>query len=632
MDMVTRSKPATASSGFWFNNVKAFPKLILSLSSVGATMIIVAVIGLIGLTAMKGEMQSGYDESTSALSNIGGISTSLGLYHSALLNTGRHTRKRDFEDAVTPLAELKRQVLALLDAYKTVETQAASLGDRQAKHTAATLQKALKDYFAASEGAIGAFADSFNASLSEEQKQAMRDLGHFSLSVDVANKYATSTIEARGLMNRVREAAKELNDQGQAEADYYVNMLVVVGFIALLLGGGIGYAVVHNMARSIVHVADVAGQAAAGNLQARARLESRDEIGRMAAAFNAMLDRITSLASTEEERDRMQKRLLQFQALVSDVGKGDLTKRGEVTADVFGTFADGFNLMIQRFSQLMRHVRESAERVSKSAGVLRENAGQMAGTVRRQADESRKALGAVEQLAVSMHQVSDIAGASSDSARQVLQATEEGHIAVQEAVEDMGRIRSAVQRMVRQIKLLDDRSLEISQIVSAIRENANQTNLLALNAAIEAAGVGEVSARFGVVVDQVRKLAEGSTQATREALDLIKVIQSEAQNAVVAMEQEMQAAEAGAASAVRTGDLFRNIATIAERSAELAHAIASSVAEQGASTDQIGRSIKDFTGAATATQHMTDQTRATVEDMAKLAEGLAASVAQFKLA
>jgi twitching motility protein PilJ len=632
MVMVTRSKPATTSSGFWFNDLKAFPKLILGLSSVGATMIIVAVIGLIGLTAMKGKMQSSYEESTSALSHIGGISTSLGLYHSALLNTGRHTRKRDFDDAVAPLAELKRQVLAPLDAYKTVEIQAASLDERQGKHTAPTLQKALKEYFAASEGAIGAFADSFNASLSEEQRQAMRDLGHFSLSVDVANKYGASTIEARGLMNSVRETAKELNDRGQVEADYYVNMIVVGGFIALLLGGGIGYAVVRNMTRSIVHVADVAGQAAAGNLQARARLESRDEIGHMAVAFNAMLDRITTLASTEEERDRMQKRLAQLQVLVSDVGKGDLTKRGEVTADMFGTVADGLNLMIQRFSQLMRHVRESAERVSKSAGVLRENAGQMAGTVRRQADESRKALGVVEQLAVSMRQLSDMAGASSESARQVVQATEEGHIAVQETVEDMGRMRSAVQRMVKQIKLLDDRSLEISQIVSAIRENANQTNLLALNAAIEAAGVGEVSARFGIVVDQVRKLAESSTQATREALDLIKAIQSEAHHAVVAMEQEMQATDAGSASAVRTGDLFRNIATIAQRSAEMAHTIASSVAEQGASTDQVGRSIKDFTGAATATQHVTDQTRATVEDMSKVAESLAASVAQFKLA
>ena len=433
-------------------------------------------------------------------------------------------------------------------------------------------------------------------------------------------------------MNRVRETARELNDKGQAEADYYVNMVMIGGLIALFLGGSIGYAVTRNLTRSIVHVADVAGQAAAGNLQARARLESRDEIGHMALAFNAMLDRITSLASTEEERDRMQKRLLQFQALVSDVGKGDLTKRGEVTADMFGTVADGFNLMIQRFSQLMRHVRESAERVSKSAGVLRENAGQMAGTVRRQADESRKALGAVEQLVVSMRHVSDIAGTSSDSARQVLQATEEGHIAVQETEEDLGRIRSAAQRMVKQIKLLDDRSLNISQIVSAIRENANQTNLLALNAAIEAAGVGEAGARFGVVADQVRKLAENSTQATREVLDLIKVIQSETRNVTVAMEQEMQAAEAGSASALRTGDMFRNIATIAERSAELAHAITSSVAEQEASTDQIGRSIKDFTGAATATQHVTDQTRTTVEDMVKLAEGLAASVAQFKVA
>lgn len=630
--MVTRSKPATSSSGFWFNNIKTFPKLIFGLSSVGATMIIVAVIGFMGLTAMKVEMQSSYDGSTLALSNIGGISTNLGLYHNALLNTGRHTRKRDFDDAVAPLAELKRQVLAPLDAYKAVERQAASLDDRQATHTAAVLQKVLKDYFAASEGAIGAFADSFNTSLSEEQKQAMRDLGHFTLSVDVANKYGASTIEARELLIKVRETAKELNDKGQAEADDYVNMVVIGGFIALFLGGSIGYAVVRNMTRSIIHVADVAGQAAAGNLQARARLESRDEIGHMAMAFNAMLDRIAVLASTEEERDRMQKRLAQLQVLVSDVGKGDLTKRGEVTADMFGTVADGFNLMIQRFSQLMRHVRESAERVSKSAGVLREHAGQMAGTVRRQSDESRKALDAVEQLVDSMRHISDIAGESSDSARQVLQVTEEGRIAVQETLQDMNRIRSAVQRMVKQIKLLDDRSLEISQMVSAIRENANQTNLLALNAAIEAAGVGESGARFGVVADQVRKLAESSTLATREVLDLIKVIHSETHNVVVTMEHEMLAAEAGSTAVLRTGDQFRTIATIAERSAELAHAIASSVTEQGASTDQIGRSIKDFTGAATAAQHVTDQTRTTVEDMVKLADGLAASVAQFKVA
>ncbi|MBH0196505.1 MAG: hypothetical protein HP494_13150 [Nitrospira sp.] len=186
--------------------------------------------------------------------------------------------------------------------------------------------------------------------------------------------------------------------------------------------------------------------------------------------------------------------------------------------------------------------------------------------------------------------------------------------------------------MLKQIKLLGDRSLEVSQMVSTIRESANQTNLLALNAAIEAAGVGEAGARVSVIADQVRKLAENSTQATGEVLDLVKIIQREAHNVVTAMEQEMRAVEAGSASALRASDLFRNIATIAERSAELARAIALSVNEQEASTDQVGRSIKDFTGAATATQHVTDQTRTTVEDMVKLADGLAASVAQYKLA
>ena len=114
--------------------------------------------------------------------------------------------------------------------------------------------------------------------------------------------------------------------------------------------------------------------------------------------------------------------------------------------------------------------------------------------------------------------------------------------------------------------------------MSTIRDIANQTNLLALNAAIEAAGAGEAGARFAVVADQVRKLAESSTQATREIADLVKVIQSETQDAVVAMEQETQAVEAGSASALRTGEVFNEISGIAQRSAELAQTIASSAA------------------------------------------------------
>ncbi|MES4787009.1 MAG: hypothetical protein C4294_15685, partial [Nitrospiraceae bacterium] len=172
----------------------------------------------------------------------------------------------------------------------------------------------------------------------------------------------------------------------------------------------------------------------------------------MARSFNAMLDRITALVQTEEERDKMQRQLMQFLALVSDVGKGDLTKRGEVTADMFGNLADAFNLMLDRFGKLLRQTKEAAERVNQSAASLRNTSGQMANTAKHQAEESVKTLTSVEGLTVSMRQVAETAGASSESARQVLTATERGRVAVQETVQDMQSIRAAVQRMSKQVK------------------------------------------------------------------------------------------------------------------------------------------------------------------------------------
>jgi twitching motility protein PilJ len=624
------TKSSSASTSSWFRNLKTQSKLIIGFFSVTGITMMVGWAGVMGLNQMKGELQSIYDESTVFLSQTGISSTNLGLYHSTLQNAGRQTRRTDFEDAVRPLGDLKKQILGPLETLQASALHETVTGRHEGKDLEA-LRTALREYFQAAEGAVGAFQDSFGPSFSEDQKQGMRELGQLALSVDVANKYSKAATRLRELMTTIRDVAKELNEKGQAEASYHTDVVMFGGCAALALGCLIGFLIARSIARKIGHVADVAEQAAAGNLHARVKLETDDEVGQMAKSFNSMLDRIAGLTSTEEERDSMQKRLVQFLVLVSEVGKGDLTKRGEVTADMFGNLADGFNLMIQRFAQLMKQVRESAERVTKSAGALRDNAGQMAGTAKQQADESVKALSAVELLAVSMRQVAETAGASSESARQVLQATEKGRIAVQETVQDMQSIRSAVQRMSKQIKALGDRSLEISQIVSTIREIANQTNLLALNAAIEAAGAGEAGVRFAVVADQVRKLAESSTQATREIADLVKVIQSETQNAVVAMEHETQAVETGSASALRTGDVFKEISTIAQRSAELAQTIAASAANQTTSTDHVGRSIKDFSGGALATQKATDAARATVEDMVKLAESLTASVSQFKL-
>ena len=615
----------------WFKNLKALHKILIGFSVIIVGMIAIGLIGLTGLTQLKAQLSSIYDESTVGVSHVAVSSTNLSLYHNALLSVADQRQKSDFDEAIIPLAELKRRTLMPLETYRPSATHETVDGRRDGQELD-VLVFTLREYFASAESAVGALNDSFDPSLTDEQRQSMRELAITVLSTEVALWHGRSIWRFQWVAQLIRDLASELNDSGQSMAVHLTKVMLGGAVVALLLAIAIGYFLARSIVRDIIHVADVATQAAAGNLQARAKLESDDEVGHMAKAFNVMLDRITALVSTEEERDKMQKQLVQFLVLVSDVGKGDLTKRGEVTADMFGNLADGFNLMIQRFSQLMKQVRQAAERVNTSAGKLRDNAGQMAGTARHQADESIKALGAVEQLTSSMRQVTETAGASSETARQVLKATENGRLAVQETVQDMQRIQLAVQRMSKQIKALGDRSLEISQIVSTIRDIANQTNLLALNAAIEAAGAGEAGARFAVVADQVRKLAESSTQATREVSDLVKVIQSETQHAVIAMEHETQAVEAGSASALRTGDVFQEISTIAQRSAELAQSIAAAAADQTVSTDQVGRSIKDFTGGAIATQKATDSARVTVEDMVTLAEGLTTSVSQFKLA
>ncbi len=614
-----------------FRDLKTVTKLMMGFAAVGVIIIAVGLVGVLGLQTVREQLRIVYEDSTVALAELGTASSNLGLYHDALLTAGRATRDAEFEETVSLLPMLKNNTLAPLQTFAEGQLGISRSGRDEAKDLQA-LREALNAYFTAAEGAMSAYHDSFASSLSDDQQVMMRNLGSLALSVEVGRKYNAATLGVRELLATVQEVAKDRNEIGQAVAANRTRVMIGGAFVAIVLGLGIGYLLAKFFSRSVTHIAQVAKQAAAGRLQARAQLEGRDELGQMAVAFNAMLDRITSLVQTEEERDTLQRRLMEFLALVSDVSKGDLMKRGEVTTDMFGNLADAFNLMLERFSQLMRQVKGAAERVNESARTLLDSTAQMASTAQNQARESVQTLVKVEGLTQSMRQVAETAGASSESAKQTLGATERGGSAVQDTMRDMQSIRSAVQRMSKQVKGLGDRSLEISQIVSTIRDLASQTNLLALNAAIEAAGAGEAGARFAVVADQVRKLAESSTQATKEIGDLVKVIQTETQDAVVAMEHETQAVETGTNSALRTGDLFKEISDIAKRSAELAQAIAQSSFQQTSATEQVGQAIKDFSSDAALTQKAAEEARLTMEEMAKLAERLSVSVAQFKVA
>jgi twitching motility protein PilJ len=607
-------------------------KMLLGLGSAGALMVAVSFVGWTGMESLRARLHVTYTGQTGGLAKIETVLANAGLYHSAVVRASTRTRRQEFETEVLPLGDLKEKLLASLKA----DSALTEMGDGESsRQTSADVSRGMKEvlltYLSSAEAAVALVRDSFSEAQTDERRFFMRNLGATAISGEVEDKYRTLLVTLSQLMANTTAKAAADNEASEAEADYLIKLLVSIALLALLLGAIISYGLARDFSRKVVHLRDIVEQAASGNLKVRARVEADNEFGQMAKSFNTMLDRITALVSTEEERDMMQRRLMQFLVLVSEVGKGDLTKRGDVTADMFGNLADGFNLMLSRFGQLLTQVRESADRVNTSASILRDGAGRMAVTARHQADESIKTVEAIKDLANSMRQVTHTAGDSSQSAALVLQATVRGRQAVQQTVQDMQTIRTAVQRMSKQVKGLGDRSVEISQIVSAIREIANRTNLLALNAAIEAAGAGEAGARFSVVAEQVRKLAESSSQATREIADLVKVIQSETQEAVIEMENETKAVENGSNSALRTGDVFEEISGIAKRSAELAEVIASSVSNQTASADRVCSSIQEFTGGVVQTQKAADATHQTVEEMVMLATSLRASVAQFKL-
>ena len=616
----------------WFEDLKAKAKLLTAFGLISVIIVVMTTLGIWTNERLRQHAEAIYVDYTVPLIDFNTMLSNAGKYNKTLQDLAKAAHASDFRADLAKLDQYKKGVETTITAYEATLLRVSSTGRDETKDLV-ELKAAFENYFHQADAGIAALAESFESkSLSASQVQQMRELGQLALTVGIAPAFDQVTYRHSEQILTLQAVAKDLSEEAAELATNGTLALIVGGSLAVLFGLSIGYWVALKMALGLSQVARVAQLAAGGNYQARATVSSKDELGQMATSFNTMLDRITALVTSESERDDMQKRLMGFLVLVSDVSKGDLTKRGEVTADMFGNMADAFNLMIQRFAQLMKQVREAADRVNMSAGMLRDNASQMAGTARHQADESVKTLGEVELLTSQMRQVAETAGTSSESAKQVLQATDRGRVAVQATMKDMQGIRSSVQRMSKQVKALGDRSVEISQIVSTIRDIANQTNLLALNAAIEAAGAGEAGARFAVVADQVRKLAESSTQATKEIGELVKVIQTETQDAVVTMEHETQAVEAGSASALRTGEVFNEISEIAKRSAELALTIAHAAVNQTASTDKVGRSIKEFAGGAAETQKATDSARVTVEDMATLAAGLTSSVDRFKLA
>jgi methyl-accepting chemotaxis protein len=412
---------------------------------------------------------------------------------------------------------------------------------------------------------------------------------------------------------------------------------ILGGIAAVAVLAGVMFA--QRITRPVNALMSVAERVGRGDLSQLVPVTSRDEIGQMAVTFNESIVRLRSLVQTETDRDderrkreELQQNIIKFLDTVVEIGKGDLTRRGEVSWDVLGNVVDAINLMVEEISSIVGDVRQAALRVASGSQDTIRITGELAEAAQAQTRDAVSVTRSVADVTVSVRQVADSADQSAKAARQVLQAASKGESAVRNSLASMQQIRAEVQTISKKIKSLGDRSLEISNIVNTIQDIAAQTHLLALNASIEAAGAGEAGLRFSVVADEVRKLAERATQATRDIGTLIKGVQVETQEAVVAMESGTREVESGYEVSLKAEEALQEIGKISQSSAELAAEISHASQTQVRGAEAAAGAVQAIAGAAVKTEQGVQQSRKNVEQLARLAEELTAKLSRFKLA
>ncbi len=437
-----------------------------------------------------------------------------------------------------------------------------------------------------------------------------------------------------GVLGLAYHAGKESGGVSLADAGSLPSSasgpLVFAGSLAVLAAVLLVYVLSKRVLGPVGELAKFSERLVAGDARARAEVDSGDEFGFIAENFNRSAAKVAHAVTNQQAQESLQRSITELLSMINQVARGDLTIRGKVTNDALGNVVDSVNFMLDNFVKVLERVRKAAIDVSGSANQILEAADDMTAGATQQDQEITNTSSAVEELTVSMKQVSNNAEASAEAARRALDAAEQGNRAVRDTLEGMQRIRASVQASSKKIKSLGDRSLEISEIINVINDITEQTNLLALNAAIEAARAGDAGRGFAVVADEVRKLAEHSRSATKDIAALIKAIQAETNEAVVVMEEGTREVETGASLADQAGKALEAISSVVRQSAELVQEISLASKQQVRGTEGVANAMQIISGITRQTTQGARQTASTVGLMVKLSEQLNEALAQFR--